>query len=85
MFPSQFANIFITHETFVTNLRFFRVEFRRKLQKELQRVTSPLAMFFSCVRHSLSIQGMKLEFYGLLLEISAAFFRSPWAKGKSEI
>ena len=37
MFPSQFVNIFLTYQTFVTN--FLRVELRCKLQGKLHRVT----------------------------------------------
>ena len=43
MFPSQFANIFLTYLTFVTNLYILRVELRRKLPGKLHRVTGPLA------------------------------------------
>ena len=39
MFPSQFANIFLTYQTFVTNLHLPRVELRFKLQEKLHRVT----------------------------------------------
>ena len=42
MFPSQFANIFLAHQTFVTNLHLPRVELRCKLQEKLHRVTEPL-------------------------------------------
>ena len=42
MFPSQFANIFLTYQTFVTNLHFLRVELRCKLQEKLHHVTGPL-------------------------------------------
>ena len=42
MFPSQFANIFLTCQTFVTNLHLLRVELRCKLQEKLHRVTGPL-------------------------------------------
>ena len=42
-FPSQFANIFLTHQTFVTNLHLLRVELRCKLPGKLYRVTGPLA------------------------------------------
>ena len=42
-FPSQFANIFLTYQTFVTNLHFLRVELRWKLPGKLHRVTGPLA------------------------------------------
>ena len=42
MFPSQFANIFLTYQTFVTNLHFLRVELRCKLQEKLHDVTGPL-------------------------------------------
>ena len=41
-FPSQFANIFLTYQTFVTNLHLLRVELRCKLQEKLHRVTGPL-------------------------------------------
>ena len=40
-FPSQFANIFLTYQTFVTNLHLLRVELRCKLQEKLHRVTGP--------------------------------------------
>ena len=39
MFPSQFAHIFLTYQTFFTNLRLLRVELRCKLQEKLHRVT----------------------------------------------
>ena len=42
-FPSQFANIFLTYQTFVTNLLLLRVELRCKLPGKLHRVTGPLA------------------------------------------
>ena len=42
-FPSQFANIFLTYQNFVTNLHFVRVELRCKLPGKLHRVTGPLA------------------------------------------
>ena len=38
MFPSQFANVFLTYQTFVTNLHLLRVELRCKLQEKLHRV-----------------------------------------------
>ena len=38
-FPSQFANIFLTYQTFVTNLHLLRVELRCKLPGKLHRVT----------------------------------------------
>ena len=45
MFPSQFAIIFLTYQTytqtFVTNLHLLRVELRCKLQEKLHRVTGP--------------------------------------------
>ena len=40
-FLSQFANIFLTYQTFVTNLHFLRVELRWKLKEKLHRVTGP--------------------------------------------
>ena len=42
MFPSQFANIFLTHQRFVTSLHLLRVELHCKLQEKLHRVTGPL-------------------------------------------
>ena len=42
-FPSQFANIFLTYQTFVTNLHLLRLELRCKLPGKLHRVTGPLA------------------------------------------
>ena len=42
-FASQFANIFLTYQTFVTNLHLLRVELRCKLPGKLHRVTGPLA------------------------------------------
>ena len=39
---SQFANIFLTYQTFVTNLHLLR-ELRCKLPGKLHRVTGPLA------------------------------------------
>ena len=41
-FPSQFANIVLTYQTFVTNLHLLRVELRCKLPGKLHRVTGPL-------------------------------------------
>ena len=41
-FPSQFANIFLTYQTFVTNLHLLRVELRCELQEKLHRVTGTL-------------------------------------------
>ena len=41
-FPSHFANIFLTYQTFVTNLHLLRVELRCKLPGKLHRVTGPL-------------------------------------------
>ena len=42
-FPPQFANILLTHQTFVTNLHLLRVELSCKLPGKLHRVTGPLA------------------------------------------
>ena len=42
-FPSQAANIFLTYQTFVTNLHLLRVELRCKLPGKLHGVTGPLA------------------------------------------
>ena len=39
MFPSQFANIFLTYQAFVTNLHRLKVELRCKLKEKLHRVT----------------------------------------------
>ena len=39
MFPSQFAKVFLTYQTFVTNLHLLRVELRCKLQEKLHCVT----------------------------------------------
>ena len=44
MFSSQFANIFLTYQTFVTNLNLLRVELRCKLQEKLHCATGPLAL-----------------------------------------
>ena len=41
----QFANIFLTCQTFVTNLDLLRVEVRCKLQEKLHRVTGRLLSF----------------------------------------
>ena len=41
MLPSQFANIFLTYQTFVTNLHLLKVELRCKLQEKVHRVTGP--------------------------------------------
>ena len=41
MFPSQFANIFLTYQTLITNLHQLRVELRCKLQEKLHRLTGP--------------------------------------------
>ena len=38
-FPSQFANIFLTYQTFVTNVHLVEVELRCKLREKLHRVT----------------------------------------------
>ena len=40
-FPSQFANIFLAYQTFVTNLHLLGVELCCKLQEKLHRVTGP--------------------------------------------
>ena len=45
MFPLQFANIFLTYQTFVTNLHLLGVELRCKLQEKFHRVTGPLLPF----------------------------------------
>ena len=50
MFPSQFANIVLTYETFVSNLHLLRVELHWKLQEKLHRVTGPL-LFCSIFEH----------------------------------
>ena len=42
MFPSQFANIFLTYQTLVTNLHVPRVELSCKLREKMHRVTEPL-------------------------------------------
>ena len=42
-FPSKFSNIFLTYQTFVSNLHLLRVELRCKLPGKLRRVTGPLA------------------------------------------
>ena len=44
MFPSQFANIFLTYQTFVTNLHFLGAEWHFKLREKLHRMTQPLIM-----------------------------------------
>ena len=46
MFPLQFVNIFLTHQTFVTNLHLLGVELRCKLQEKLHRVTGPLSLTY---------------------------------------
>ena len=46
MFPSPFANIFLTYQIFVTNLHLLRVELRYKLREKLNRATRPLN--FTC-------------------------------------
>ena len=55
MFPSQFAKIFSTYQTFVTNLHLPRVELRFKLQEKLHRVTGPLKSVFISCEFSISI------------------------------
>ena len=45
MFPSQFANIFLTYQTIVTTVHLLRVKLRCKLQEKLHRVTGPLRYF----------------------------------------
>ena len=47
----QFANIFLTYQTFVTNLHLLRVELRCKLQEKLHRVTGPLSVFLFLVQN----------------------------------
>ena len=42
-FPPQFANIFLTYQTFGTNLHLVRVRLRCTLPGKLHRVTGPLA------------------------------------------
>ena len=42
MFTSQFAYIFLTYQTFVTNLHLLGAELRSKLQEKLHRATGPL-------------------------------------------
>ena len=44
MFSSQFAKVFMTYQTFVTNLHLLRVELRCKLQvqEKLHCVTGPI-------------------------------------------
>ena len=37
--PSKFADVFLTYQTFVTNLHHLRVEMRRKFEEKLHRVT----------------------------------------------
>ena len=44
MFSSRFGNIFLTHQTFVTNLHLLKVELRCRLQEKLHRVTEPMVM-----------------------------------------
>ena len=41
MFRTQIADIFLTHQTFVTSLHLLRAELRYKLQEKLHRVTLP--------------------------------------------
>ena len=60
MFPSQFANIFLTYQTFFTNLHLLRVELRCKLQEKLHRVTGPSVTFAPsgyavCLRKSVTV------------------------------
>ena len=43
LIPSQFANIFLTYQTFVPNLHLLGVELRSKLPGKLHRVTGPFA------------------------------------------
>ena len=45
MFLSQFAKVFLTYQTFVTNLHLLRVELRCKLQEKLHCVTGPLHFY----------------------------------------
>ena len=47
MFPSQFAKIFLTYQTFVTNLHLLRAELCCKLQEKLHRVIGPIFPNFS--------------------------------------
>ena len=45
-FPSQFANIVLTYQTFVTNLHLLlRVELRCKLPGKLHRVTGSILIY----------------------------------------
>ena len=42
IFPSYFADILLTYQTFVTNLHLPRAELSCKLQEKLHHVTGPL-------------------------------------------
>ena len=55
-FPSQFANIFLTYQTFVSNLHLLRVELRCKLQEKLHRVTWPLLILVVVTKAKLKEQ-----------------------------
>ena len=44
MFPTQFANAYLTYQTFVTNLHLLGVELRCKLQEKLHRMTGSLVL-----------------------------------------
>ena len=49
-FPSKFADIFLTYQTFITNLHLLRVELHCKLQEKLHLVTGPeVRVSFSCM------------------------------------
>ena len=58
-FPSQFANIFLTYQTFVTNLHLLRVELRCKLPRKLHRVTGPLMRYKKKRMRSLDMKELK--------------------------
>ena len=54
-FPAQFSNIFLTYQTFATNLHLLRAELRCKLQEKLHRVTGPLG----CIKNRESNVGVR--------------------------
>ena len=56
--PSQLTNIFLTCQTFVTNLHLLRVELRCKLQEKLHRATGPLISHKLCqTKHAYTTNG----------------------------
>ena len=47
MFSSQFAKVFLTYQTFITNLHLLRVELRWKLQEKLHCFDKAYSLYLS--------------------------------------